>query len=828
MTLIPKFANAHPHPSRPTLGALLGIPATVGSAADDSITAADAFNIAVTEARRFPLQKVEARARIVGDCAITELSEHYHNPHDIPLDVTHLIPLPASGAVIGFEIRAGGRVSRGVCKPNQVAQADFDSARSRGKSAALVRQVRDDEHRISLANVPPQTDVVVTLRIAERLRVDDGRFEYRLPTTIARRYVPGETEIGHAGPGWSADTPQAPDASHRTPPVMLAGRIPLDLEVRIAAGVTQVLPSIALDRTDEADGTVVLRPAERQSCDGDVVIRYWGRGERTQLRAYTDGERTLVIADPPADRVPELERVREAIFVLDRSGSMSGKPIDAAKAAVIAALRQLKPTDRVQIIAFDTLLEAFPSKPEAATPPMIRKAISWVKRVTTRGGTKAMPALTAACRAPAHPGHVRTVLFVTDGHVANDEEIVRFTQRVDPAVRISVVGIGAASQHAMLHRLARLGGGSYAAINESDDIERETAAIGATMLGPIACGLHEASGAESTFTDLFAGRAATVFVEGARTSVRVTSLDGSFDLSCDVVPSPMPLGALWARDRVERLEDARIANPGEADTIDAQIEALGVTHQLQTRMTAFVAVDESSQMHGEALEIEQPVEEVRDMADASGFGDVCYSPDPNICYKRVPSDRDVRYSIADSRPRRPRPKAGPRLSAPPTPRTRLQSFLDMDTDDDYRGNAVVGDQAMPEPWTRCAIEDLERAYLLKIVAEATPALLRKMFVAFDRFGDFLAKGLSPNHDHVSAAAILVMLEAFHPSRCRTAEFPGQYIGLDLTRGGPLWMQCMERLQPVASKPGWKGFVGAARRGAFTEMCRRAKALEGRV
>jgi hypothetical protein len=134
---------------------------------------------------------------------------------------------------------------------------------------------------------------------------------------------------------------------------------------------------------------------------------------------------------------------------------------------------------------------------------------------------------------------------------------------------------------------------------------------------------------------------------------------------------------------------------------------------------------------------------------------------------------------------------------------------------------------MPEPWTRCAIEDLERAYLLKIVAEATPALLREMFVAFDRFGDFLAKGLSPNHDHVSAAAILVMLEAFHPSRCRTAEFPGQYIGLDLTRGGPLWTQCMERLQPVASKPGWKGFIGAVRRGAFTEMGRRAKALEGR-
>ena len=812
MTLIPKFANAHPHPSRPTLGALLGIPTSVAGS-----EAGDAFAAAAAEARRFPLQKVVARATVVGDCATTELSEHYHNPHDLPLDVTHTIPLPASGAVIGFEIRAGGRVSRGVCKPNEQAKADFESARTRGKSAALVTQVREDEHCISLANVPPRTDVVVTLRIVERLRVDDGRFEYRLPTTIAERHVPKKRKPKLDDSFFLYDPA---DDLIENPPVLLAGRIPLDLEVRIAAGVTQVLPSIALDRTDEADGTVVLRPAERQSCDGDVVIRYWGRGERTQLRAYTDGERTLVIADPPADRVPELERVREAIFVLDRSGSMEGAPIASAKAAIVAALGMLKPTDRVQIIAFDHVIDSFPPKPEAATPEVLRDTLAWLEQVDARGSTTAMPALQAACRKPRHPGHVRTVLFVTDGHVANDEEIVRFTNSLDPAIRISVVGIGFASRHAMLKRLARLGGGSYASIGNEDDIGHETAAISATMLGPIACGLHEASGAESTSSDLFAGRAATIFVEGKHETVRVTSIDGAFELSCDVMPSPMPLGSLWARDQVERLEDMRIAKPRDAKSIDARIEELGVKHQLQTRMTSFVAVDEQSQVHGEALVIEQPVEVDRD-AQASMRQRVAMRSS-SINPALVLGKRAEVGNIVTPR--------SPRLYSSPVRRSKLEAFLG--EDDSNNGSsfdiADTRDQSAEDAGIGDAAATLDRnIQLLRMLSDMSLSSLQGMLAPLERCEQFLSNGLAPRHDHVWAAALLLVLEACQPSRCKKPEIPETVRHVDISRGGPLWTQCMERLQPVASKPGWKGFVGAAKRGAFTEMCRRARALEGR-
>ena len=46
---------------------------------------------------------------------------------------------------------------------------------------------------------------------------------------------------------------------------------------------------------------------------------------------------------------------RDVIFLLDRSGSMGGGPMDAARAALIAGLKDLTPNDRFNICAFDNL-----------------------------------------------------------------------------------------------------------------------------------------------------------------------------------------------------------------------------------------------------------------------------------------------------------------------------------------------------------------------------------------------------------------------------------------------------------------------------------------
>jgi Ca-activated chloride channel family protein len=557
-----------------------------------------------------PLIAVSVRAAITCDCACSELEERFGNPHDRPLDVTHTFPLPPGGAVVAFEIMAGGRCVKGVCKRIERVKADFASARKRGKTAAMVESVRDDLHVVSLANVPPRTEVTVKLTVVERLRCDEGRFEYRFPTTISPKFTPGAK-------GDQAEVPatgdSAGDSVGLSPPMRLAGGVPFHFEAMVPTGVIEVGGSVEFSRVEAKKGLVRLRPLAGLTCNGDLVLRMSARGETPGLRAFTDGERTLVIVDPPARRKPELEAPRIATFLIDRSGSMAGERLDAAKRAVTEAIRAIGPNDRFEIVAFDDEFEVFSEGPVAATPARIDEATTWLASLAARGGTEALPALRHACRTPPPAGSVRTVLLVTDGCVGNDGELIGFTRSLDPATRLYTIGIGDATFRSLIDRIARIGGGTNLFLKDSDDIRSEIARFDAALAGPMACGLGEEGSGATGIRDLFAGRAAIFFLEGPRSQVRITSVDGRFTGDCEVHVSPMPLGALWARERVLELEDRIVERPADREVLEAKVAQIAVKYSIQTRLTAFIAIDENSQVVGDSIEVEQPVEAPRDM-----------------------------------------------------------------------------------------------------------------------------------------------------------------------------------------------------------------------
>lgn len=613
------------------LGELLGL----GTPAEDQGSVA-------SEPLPFPLVEVSVRAAIAGDCAVTELEERFANQHEGPLDVQHTFPLPPGGAVVSFEVVAGGRSVRGACKRLEQAKACFESARTRGKTAAIIESVRDDVHVVSLANVPPRTPVIVKMTIIERLRCDEGRFEYRFPTAISPKFVPGAAN-GHDGDGTSPDTDRAPDASRLTPPIRLAGGTPLHFEITVPEDLAEISGSIEFDREPAGAGLVRLRPRAGLTCRGDLLVRTSSRGAASEVRAYTDGERTLVVVDPPARRKPELETPRIATFVMDRSGSMEGPRLLAARSAVARAIRGLGPNDLFEIHAFDHRVETFSTGPVHASPDRIAAAERWLGTIDAHGGTETLPALRNAVRNPPPPGTVRTVLLVTDGAVGNDREVLEFTRSLEPATRLFTIGIGRAPALALVDRLARLGGGTSLFIEDSADIGSEISRFESALAGPMACGLSEAGSGAAAVRDLFAGRSAMFFIDGPRDRVRVASVDGRFTGGCEVRPSPMPLGALRAHERITELEDQIVANPDDREVLERQIVELGERFGIQTRLTAFVAVDENSQVDGDAIRIVQPVEAPADHVrylgvDVSGMDlhrDMfcCQAPD---------TDRDIR------------------------------------------------------------------------------------------------------------------------------------------------------------------------------------------
>ena len=130
-------------PSTRRLGELLGIKSILldRSKGTRKGTRNRPWDDTTQECATFPLTKVVVRTTIVGDCAVTDLAEHYQNTHDVPMDVVHTIPISADGAITQFELVAGERSVKGLCKRTAEARRDFEDAKNRGKTAAIVEQI---------------------------------------------------------------------------------------------------------------------------------------------------------------------------------------------------------------------------------------------------------------------------------------------------------------------------------------------------------------------------------------------------------------------------------------------------------------------------------------------------------------------------------------------------------------------------------------------------------------------------------------------------------------------------------------------------------------
>src|SRR5690606_28609867 len=156
----------------------------------------------------------------------------------------------------------------------------------------------------------------------------------------------------------------------------------------------------------------------------DFILRWRVAGDQIKAAMFThsrddgDGHFTLMIT-PPASMQKLKRHPLELIFVVDASGSMNGKPIEQAKAAMHRGLDSLQPHDTFQVIQFSNTASQFGPRPVPATPQNIRKAQSYVRKLSGGGGTHMLEGVKTALDFPHDEERLRFVIFLTDGYIGN-------------------------------------------------------------------------------------------------------------------------------------------------------------------------------------------------------------------------------------------------------------------------------------------------------------------------------------------------------------------------------------------------------------------------
>ncbi|HCP47786.1 MAG TPA: hypothetical protein DIU15_17225 [Deltaproteobacteria bacterium] len=556
-----------------------------------------------------PLVHTDVVAEIAGFVADVEVTQIFSNPFDEPVEAQYLFPLPDDAAVDAMEFTVGDRTIIGEIRERAEARAIYESARNAGKTASLLDQQRPNVFHQSVANILPGDAVEVTIHFVETLDYDDGGYEWVYPMVVGPRFIPPQG-TRRDNPTEDAQRLESPYSTRRT------GN-DIQVEVAVDAGVPiwdirSPSHAIEMDRPDKRSAAIRLKDNDRIP-NKDFVLRYEvaGRQPEAALLTHRADEQGyfLLMIQPQAERHLKAETVtpKEMVFVVDTSCSMSGFPLAKAKDVMSLAISEMNPQDRFMILDFNDSVSALSPMPLPNSATNRRRGEAFVRSFQGSGGTHMLHGVQAALDLPQDPALLRTVLFLTDGYIGNESQILSAIEQRLGRSRLFSLGIGSSTNRFLLDRMAKVGRGhaQYLRPDEASDeaIERFYDRIRDPVLTDIEIewdGVDVVGVYPDPIPDLFAGQPVVLVGRYDAPGEGTIRLTGRVRGKTHVQEIPVffpesqeensALASLWARTAIEDLEARQYS--GNKESIRHEITELALQHDLVSAYTSFVAVEE--------------------------------------------------------------------------------------------------------------------------------------------------------------------------------------------------------------------------------------------
>ena len=576
------------------------------------------------DGRTYPLKSAQIDARAEGGIAATTLTQTYENPYADTLEVFYTLPLPADGAVIGYTIQFGKRIIRGEVRKREEASEEYRKALFEGRTAALLEQEREDTFSQKLGSLPPGETVRVEIEVLQALtflpadRIAQSYWEYRFPTVVGVRYEGGENRVP------DRDKLDVDRALEGTP-------VRLDASLLIADGCADDIrphcPHGRIVLNEEGNGTKITFDGG-MSLDRDLVIRWSAAKQSIGVRTAEgkglpgdDGRYMMITLTPPVE--PRRTVSRDLTLLIDASGSMSGRPMEQAKAVASELLHSLSLGDRFEILAFSDDVRQLIPGPVDADSKSIDRALKVLGGLQGSGSTEMTRAIVKALR-PLRPGSQRQIILISDGYIGFEGEVIgEIHRKLVPGARVHCVGVGSAPNRSLTQGAARAGRGIEILIGLEENAATAAERLLQATVQPILTDITVRGSGLVSFApqrprDVLAGQPLLIFAEikteGGDLEIRGNTAEKSSPwMQTLTVPGLsqnlhdgdprrkglsmtfLPIGALFGRKAIEDAEMELTADWGNRkDEIENLIESLGLRHQISSRMTSLFAVSEDT------------------------------------------------------------------------------------------------------------------------------------------------------------------------------------------------------------------------------------------
>lgn len=584
-----------------------------------------------------------ANIEVSGLIAYAQIKQVFVNPYNLELEGKYQFPLPENAAIKHLTVKVADKEIVGQIMEKKAAKAVYNKAKRQGRKASLVQQKRANLFTNNIANIPAQSTVVVTLTFIMPVTFFNNQLNINLPLAMTARYHPAhyqhspaelpselsaETCTSNLKPSQfsvlndnTATTAQRP-ATETNSKILAKSQASITIELNAGVPVTSIRSAshqIHAKAVNNQRSSYLISLSKQQAIANRDFNLTWQLepSQQPQVSSFTeqvDGEYfTLLTFFPPRVDTAQVF-ARDIIFIIDTSGSMQGSSMAQAKASLKQAISLLNENDSFNIIAFSDSVDLLFSHTEMVTAQNIKQAQQFIHNLQADGGTEMYRPLSQAL-VMAKNNHqssqaIRQVVFITDGAVANEFELMQLLDGAQRDFRLFTVGIGAAPNGYFMKKAAQFGRGSYVFIQNNNDVQASMSALMTKISQPAVSDIQlmfdnqvhqQIDVYPKKLTDLYLGEPMQVAI---KSQFPIASLQLIGDTATQpwyqqlIIDDSQPsqgIATVWARSKIEDLLDGLVMGADKLQ-VKQQVITTSLAHQIISPYTSFIAVEKQPEL----------------------------------------------------------------------------------------------------------------------------------------------------------------------------------------------------------------------------------------
>ncbi len=558
----------------------------------------------------YKIQELSVQAKIIDQVASVQVSQSFVNTGSRQMEVAFVFPLPYDGAIEQMTLMVDGKEYPARLLNAKDARRMYEEIVRKNKDPALLEWMGTGLFKTSVFPVPAGAKRTVSLRYSQLCRKQEGLTDFLFPLSTAKY------------------------TSHPVEKVSFRVTIESAGDIKNIYSPTH---AVEIKRPDDRHATITYTKKNEIPGSDFRLLYDIGKGKvSTQVLSYRpdrDEDGFFMLLASPKIEAPD-ERVKKTvIFVVDRSGSMSGKKIEQARGALKYVLNNLRQGDMFNIVAYDSQVETFRPELQRFDDKSRKAALGFVEGIYAGGSTNISGALSSALGQLKDSSRPNYVLFLTDGlptaGETNEMKIVAGAKEVNKVrARVFSFGVGYDVNARLLDKLARENHGQSEYVRPDEDIEDRVSRMYRRIEAPVMTDVKIAFDVDSVRTqdgkpvnrvypsgsfDLFAGEQLVVVgrykkAGNARVVVRgkIGGREEKFDFPAKLVEKSSDdtqgfIEKLWAVRRVGEILD-ELDLKGKNDELIKELVKISTRHGILTPYTSFMA-DENTNVRDLAANI---------------------------------------------------------------------------------------------------------------------------------------------------------------------------------------------------------------------------------